>query len=59
MSSSGLHILTWKSVRAYTNVYMHTYTTDGETYIHAERQTDRHKEVESERHTHKEIVYFS
>lgn len=60
MSSSGRHILTWKSVPAFTSVYMHTYTTDGETYIHVERQTDRQtqQDIESERHTQKESVYF-
>lgn len=60
MSSSGLHIqvcIFIHTPQMYTSVYMHAYTTDGETYIHVERQTDINQETESETHTEKNCIF--
>lgn len=61
MSSSGLHIqvcICIHTPQMYTSVYMHAYTTDGGTYIHVDRQTDRYKPRDRVRDTHRKKLYI-
>lgn len=59
MSSSGLHILTWKSAPAYISAYMHTYTTGRETYMQRDRQTDTKRQSQRDTSTQKLYIFPS